>query len=204
MNFDFSQLPAFFVACVIVVITPGVDSFLLLQTSTRSGVRAGMLALAGIHLATVVHVSVVISGAGVVLTRFPVVFTSMRWVGAAYLTYLAFTIIRGLRGTAGDQSVASATGRPFQRAFLSGLTNPKALLFLLALLPQFIGSGRHVPQLTMLSLVFIGTAVVWELMIVLSASRIATTLQRPFITTALDAVCATVFLVISAGLVLSA
>ncbi|MFD1149283.1 LysE family translocator [Saccharothrix hoggarensis] len=201
MHLDFTQLPAFLIACAVVVLTPGVDAFLLLRTSMRSGTRAGLLALAGIHTAAFAQVALVISGLGVVIARYPAVLTGLRWIGAAYLLYLAVTITRGLlRRSAGE--VAVAASRPFRQGFLTNITNPKMLLFSLAFLPQFIGTGDPAAQLGMLAAVFLGLAALWELTIVVAAARVAGSLRRPGVTTALDAVCAAVFLTMSIGLVL--
>ncbi|WP_367136486.1 LysE family translocator [Saccharothrix sp. HUAS TT1] len=201
MHLDFTQLPAFLIACAVVVLTPGVDAFLLLRTSVRSGTRAGLLALAGIHTAAFVQVALVISGLGVVIARYPAVLTGLRWIGAAYLLYLAVTITRGLlRRTGGE--VAAVAPRPFRQGFLTNITNPKMLLFSLAFLPQFIGTGDPAFQLGVLAAVFLGLAALWELTIVVAAARVAGSLRRPGVTTALDAVCAAVFLTMSVGLVL--
>jgi threonine/homoserine/homoserine lactone efflux protein len=199
--FDFGQVPAFLIACAVVIVTPGVDAFLLLRTSLRSGTRAGLLALAGIHSAAAVQVGLVISGLGVVLARYPMVLTALRWIGAAYLLYLAVSITRGLIRRSGGAPEEAMSDRPFRQGFLTNITNPKMILFSLAFLPQFIGSGEPAPQLTMLAVVFLGLAAIWELMIVLAASRVAGRLHRPGVTTALDAVCAAVFLTMSVGLV---
>ncbi|MEU4742242.1 LysE family translocator [Actinosynnema sp. NPDC023658] len=201
MHVDFSQLPAFLLACAVVVLTPGVDAFLLLRTSMRSGTRAGLMALAGIHTAAFAQVALVISGLGVVIARYPAVLTGLRWVGAAYLLYLAVTIARGLVRRSGGE-VAEVATRPFRQGFLTNITNPKMLLFSLAFLPQFIGTGDPALQLGVLAAVFLGLAALWELMIVVAASRVAGSLRRPGVTTALDAVCAAVFLTMSIGLVL--
>jgi threonine/homoserine/homoserine lactone efflux protein len=203
VHFDFSRLPTFLITTAVVIMTPGLDAFLLLRTSMRSGIRAGLLTLAGIRLATVVQFAVVISGLGVALTRYPVLITALRWAGAAYLLYLAIAIVRKLFARNGSEDAGEMSDRPFRRGFLSAATNPKTLLFSLALLPQFIGSGRPVAQLTMLALVFIGFAAVWELMIVITASRIAPALRRRSVRTAFDAVCATIFVTISVSLVLT-
>ena len=199
--FDFGQVPAFLIACAVVIVTPGVDAFLLLRTSLRSGTRAGLLALAGIHTAAAVQVALVISGLGVVLAQYPMVLTALRWIGAGYLLYLAISIARGLLKRSGDEPEEVMSDRPFRQGFLTNITNPKMILFSLAFLPQFIGSGEPAPQLAMLAVVFLGLAAVWELMIVLAASRVAGRLKRPGVTTALDAVCAAVFLTMSVGLV---
>ncbi|XVS63158.1 LysE family translocator [Actinosynnema sp. CA-299493] len=202
MHLDFTQLPAFLIACAVVVLTPGVDAFLLLRTSMRSGTRAGLLALAGIHTAAFVQVGLVISGLGVVIARYPAVLTGLRWIGAAYLLYLAVTITRGLLRRSGGEVTAVAPPRPFRQGFLTNITNPKMLLFSLAFLPQFIGTGDPTWQLGMLAAVFLGLAALWELTIVVAAARVAGSLRRPGVTTALDAVCAAVFLTMSVGLVL--
>jgi threonine/homoserine/homoserine lactone efflux protein len=202
MHLDFTQLPAFLIACAVVVLTPGVDAFLLLRTSMRSGTRAGLLALAGIHTAAFVQVALVISGLGVVIARYPAVLTGLRWVGAAYLLYLAVTITRGLLRRSGGEVVAVAPPRPFRQGFLTNITNPKMLLFSLAFLPQFIGTGDPTWQLGMLAAAFLGLAALWELTIVVAAARVAGSLRRPGVTTALDAVCAAVFVTMSIGLVL--
>ncbi|AXX33189.1 LysE family translocator [Actinosynnema pretiosum subsp. pretiosum] len=204
MQFDLTTLPAFLIACAVVVLTPGVDSFLLLRTSMRSGTRAGLLALAGIHTAAAIQVAVVISGLGVVIAGFPPALTALRWIGAAYLLYLALSITRDLvrnRGRAPEEGEVVAD-RPFRRGFLTNITNPKMLLFSLAFLPQFIGSGDPTPQLAMLAVVFLALAAVWEGTIVLAASAVGGRLRKPGVTTALDVVCAAVFATMSVGLVI--
>lgn len=202
MHLDLSQFPAFLIACAVVVLTPGVDAFLLLRTSMRAGTRAGMLALAGIHTAAFLQVALVISGVGAVIARYPAALTALRWVGAAYLLYLAVSITRGLLRGPSAEEASAVVDRPFRQGFLTNTTNPKMLLFSLAFLPQFIGTGTPALQLTALAAVFLGLAALWELTIVVAAARVAGSLRRRGVTTALDAVCAAVFLTMSVGLVL--
>ncbi|RKT56988.1 LysE family translocator [Saccharothrix australiensis] len=202
MHLDFTQLPTFLIACAVVVLTPGVDAFLLLRTSMRAGTKAGLWALAGIHTAAALQVGLVISGLGVVIARYPAVLTALKWIGAAYLFYLALSITRGLlRRNQAVESGEVAADRPFRQGFLTNITNPKMLLFSLAFLPHFIGTGHPAAQLTVLALVFLAMAAVWELLIVLAASSMGRRLRKPGVTTALDAVCAAVFLTMSVGLV---
>jgi len=208
MSVDLTQLPAFAVAGLVVVLTPGVDSFLLLRTSLHRGVRRGLLALAGIHTGTALQVAAVIGGLGALIASAPGVLVVLKWAGAAYLVYLAGTILRGLwlaRKEATDVDGAAAredTANPYARGFLSNITNPKMLLFSLAFLPQFVGSATDPTlQLVLLAVVFLVLAAVWEVAIVLAAARIADRLRQPRVTRALDAVCAAAFLTISVGLV---
>ncbi|GAA4026893.1 LysE family translocator [Allokutzneria multivorans] len=203
---DTSQLPVFVIASVIFVITPGVDVFLLLRTSMRTGTRAGLLTLAGIHSASLVHVALVVSGLGVVLASNPGVLTALRWLGAAYLTYLAFGIARDVwrsrGGRVADAETPRGNGNPFRRGFVCNITNPKMLLFCLAFLPQFMGAATSpVLQLSLLGVVFLALAAAWETGIVLTAARVSGKLQRPAVLTTLDVVSATAFLTMSVGLV---
>ncbi|SDM93471.1 LysE family translocator [Allokutzneria albata] len=203
---DTSQLPVFVIASVIFVITPGVDVFLLLRTSVRTGTRAGLLTLAGIHSASLVHVALVVSGLGVVLASNPGVLTALRWLGAAYLTYLALGIARDVWRSRGGRETGDEAKRcndnPFRRGFVCNITNPKMLLFCLAFLPQFMGAASSpVLQLGLLGVVFLALAAAWETGIVLTAARVSGRLQRPAVLTTLDVVSATAFLTMSVGLV---
>lgn len=204
MTFDTSTLPAFLLACLVVVVTPGMDAFLLLRTSLRAGTKAGLKALAGVHTASAVQIGLVVSGLGALLAGYPALLQVLRWLGAAYLAFLALQIVVGLlrpRRAESDEPVVVA--HPFRQGFLSNLMNPKMLLFSLAFLPQFIGSGDAVLQLGVLGALFLALAACWEATIVLAAGRMSRRLQRPGMTTALDAVSAAAFLTISVGLVVA-
>lgn len=204
MTFDLSTLPAFLLASAVVVLTPGMDVFLLLRTSMRGGTTAGMRALAGVHTASAVQIGLVVSGLGAVLAGYPALLHVLRWLGAAYLAFLALQTLRGLlrpRREQSDEPVAVA--HPFRQGFLSNLLNPKMLLFSLAFLPQFIGSGEPVAQLGVLGATFIVLAACWEATVVLAAGTLSRRLHRPGFSTALDAVSAAAFLTISVGLVVA-
>ncbi|AUS80167.1 LysE family translocator [Actinoalloteichus sp. AHMU CJ021] len=215
MSWDASVLPAFLLATAVFVLTPGVDVFLLLRTSVLAGTRAGLATLAGIHTAVTLHIVLVVSGVGLLVARNDTALTALRWLGAGYLAYLAVSILLGLvrrrtnpPGAEGDRTPegtpppATQTSRPYLRGLLTNLTNPKMLLFTLALLPQFMGSAQNSTlQLAVLGVVLLAVAVVLELCIVLAAGLLSERLRRPRVTAGLDAVCAGVFMVLSVGLV---
>ncbi|MEU6130081.1 LysE family translocator [Saccharopolyspora sp. NPDC047091] len=206
MLLDFTTLPAFLLASAVVVLTPGVDAFLILRISLRQGIGPGLRALAGIHTASVLQVALVICGLGAVITSHPAVLATLKWAGAAYLVYLAAMIVRGLwltRAETGDGlSGGATTSRPYLQGLLSNITNPKMLLFSLAFLPQFVGSAANPTlQLVLLGAVFLVLAAIWEVTIVLGAARIADRLRRPRFARSLDMISAAAFLTISAGLV---
>jgi threonine/homoserine/homoserine lactone efflux protein len=205
---DPTPLPAFLLASAVVIITPGVDVFLLLRTSLNHGRKAGLLALAGIHTASALQVALVISGLGALITKAPGVLVALKWVGAAYLLYLATTIVRGYwltRRESGSLDVPPPDdANPYLRGLLSNLTNPKMLLFSLAFLPQFVGaSTQPALQLVALGVVFLVLAAIWEVTIVLAAAGIADRLKNPRVSKSLDALSATAFVTISIGLVAS-
>ncbi|MFC7340754.1 LysE family translocator [Saccharopolyspora griseoalba] len=208
MLLDPTTLPAFLVASAVVILTPGVDAFLLLRTSLNAGRRSGLLALAGIHTASALQVAAVISGLGALLSSTPQVMEVLKWIGAAYLIYLAGMILRGLwltRRESGELNTPPPDpANPYLRGLLSNLTNPKMLLFSLAFLPQFVGAATHQAlQLVLLGVVFLVLAAIWEVTIVLAAAGIADRLQHPRVAKSLDALSATAFLTISVGLLAS-
>ncbi|GAA2356574.1 LysE family translocator [Saccharopolyspora halophila] len=208
MLLDPTTLPAFLVASAVVIVTPGVDAFLLLRTSLNAGRRAGLLALVGIHSASALQVTAVICGLGALLSSTPQVMEVLKWIGAGYLIYLAGMILRGLwltRKESGTLNTPPAdSANPFVRGLLSNLTNPKMLLFSLAFLPQFVGIATNPTlQLVFLGIVFLALAAVWEVTIVLTAAKIADRLQHPRVAQSLDALSATAFLTISVGLLAS-
>jgi len=208
MLLDLTTLPAFLIASAVVVLTPGVDAFLLLRTSLRQGTGAGLRALAGIHSGSIAQVALVICGLGALIANHPAVLSALKWLGAAYLVYLAATIARGLWLTRKETGAGLGGGAPVRRPYVQGLlsniTNPKMLLFTLAFLPQFVGSAAAPAlQLVLLGAVFLVVAAIWEVTLVLAAARIAERLRRPRVARSLDMISAAAFLTISVGLVAS-
>ena len=146
-----------FAATVFVVnATPGVDMMFTLAQTLRHGVAGGIAAALGIAAGCVVHTVFAAFGLAALLAASATAFALLKWVGAAYLVWLAFGMLRagasagapageaaGLRGD--DQAAtlaARTTGRGLLRLFRQGLLtnvlNPKIAIFFLALLPQFI------------------------------------------------------------------
>ncbi|MBB1592547.1 LysE family translocator [Achromobacter sp. UMC46] len=137
-----ATLLLFILASAVAIVTPGPTTLLALSNGSRHGVRAAGWGMAGAVLADLILVGAVASGLGVVLAASEVAFLLIKWVGAAYLAYLGWKMLRSdaalvlPSATAGaDRPVGLALG---MRSFMVALTNPKALLFMSAFLPQFI------------------------------------------------------------------
>lgn len=136
-----ATLLLFVLASAIAIVTPGPTTLLAMSNGSRHGVRAAGWGMAGAVLADLILIGAVASGLGVVLAASEIAFQIIKWVGAAYLAYLGWKMLRS------DGALvlpsANSTARPASlalgmRSFLVALTNPKALLFMSAFLPQFI------------------------------------------------------------------
>lgn len=211
MGIDLGELPAFAVGCLVIALAPGVDAFLLLRTSIRSGTRSGLLVLGGIYTASVIQVSVVISGVGMFVVQHPALLAALRWGGAGYLLYLGASLLRALwltrrvgYGQPGAGTEPTMDPHPYLRGLLSDITNPKMLLFCLAFLPQFVGKASSpLLQLVVLGCTFLVVTASWEGTLVFLASRIANRLRQPRTMRALDMASAAVFLGLSVSMIAS-
>ena len=177
---------AFVPAALLASLVPGANQLLSLRTAIRQGTTDATIALSGRFSAFAVLVAVVAAGLGVVLTGSAVAFGIVKWVGVAYLAWLAVTTIaRSRRDDADDADAPSGVGDPRSRwwlvrqEFLVALTNPKALLLFAAFLPQFVDAGTAGgPQLAVLGAAYIGIEAVSALGYTLAGGRLNGALTR--------------------------
>ena len=129
------MLLAFVPAALALNLTPGADMMFCLGQGLRSGPRAAWAASGGIALGAFLHTALAGLGRGALVATVPVAFEVIRWVGVAYLLWLA---VQTLLST----HTANVPTQPPRRAFRAGLivnlTNPKVILFVLAFVPQFV------------------------------------------------------------------
>ncbi len=144
MILDPMTLLAFIPAALALNLTPGADMMFCLGTGLRAGPRAGLAASAGVAAGCMVHVTAAGAGLGAAVAAAPWAFEVIRWIGVAYLVWLAVNVIRHAGELPQGGAAAGATGAAFRRGFLVNLTNPKVILFVLAFLPQFIDPARPV------------------------------------------------------------
>jgi threonine/homoserine/homoserine lactone efflux protein len=129
-------LAAFVPAALALNLTPGADMMFCFGQGLRSGPRAAWAASAGISCGGMIHVLLAGLGLSALIARCPLAFDIIRWIGVAYLLWLAWQAL--------TRKPAPADAPPLRRgsAFLSGLlvnlTNPKVILFVLAFVPQFV------------------------------------------------------------------
>ncbi|SFS63814.1 Threonine/homoserine/homoserine lactone efflux protein [Sulfitobacter marinus] len=127
-------LLAFVPAALALNLTPGADMMFCLGQGMRFGPRASVAASAGISLGGMVHVTLAGLGLGALVAAVPWAFDVIRWVGVAYLLWLAVQTFRSGR----NAQAASVPPSAFRGALIVSLTNPKVILFVLAFVPQFV------------------------------------------------------------------
>lgn len=132
-----STLVAFVPAALALNITPGADMMFCLGQGLKSGPRPAVAASLGVAAGGMVHVALAGLGVAAVVATQPALFDIIRWVGVAYLLYLAWGAIMHPGGAEAPGQAVPAR-RAFRAGLMVSLTNPKVILFVLAFVPQFI------------------------------------------------------------------
>ncbi len=152
--------PGLFAASLLIFnLTPGPDLLFTLTRTLQHGRRAGAAAAFGIGSGCLVHTSAAAFGLAALLAASAEAFTVVRWVGAAYLLWLAVGLLRAPVATApkadrlAEPAVPASPWRVFRQGFLTNALNPKVAVFFLAFLPQFIDADA--PHKT-LAFLFLG------------------------------------------------
>ncbi len=131
----------FFAACWVISLSPGAGAIASMSSGLQYGFWRGYWNALGLQIALVVQIAVVAVGLGAVLATSALAFTLIKWFGVAYLVYLGIKQWRALPSDLADESAVRPVGKPLvlmARGFLVNISNPKALVFILAILPQFI------------------------------------------------------------------
>lgn len=137
---------AFLAASWIISLSPGAGAIASMSSGLHYGFWRGYWNALGLQIALVAQIAVVAAGLGAVLATSAIAFTLIKWFGVAYLVYLGVKQWRALPSDLADESAVRPIGKPLtliMRGFLVNISNPKALVFMLAVLPQFI--DPHLP-----------------------------------------------------------
>ncbi|SNR65322.1 LysE family translocator [Puniceibacterium sediminis] len=155
------NLLAFAGAGMLLNLTPGADVMFTMACGAQGGARAGIAAAAGIGMGSVFHILLTVLGVAAALQAVPHALDIIRWGGAAYLAWLAYSAWTAPADTDRVQG-AQTLRRAFARGLLTNVLNPKVGLFILAFLPQFAdpGLGPVWPQLLILGAIFVTTGFV--------------------------------------------
>ena len=151
---DLSKLPLFFLATVVLLLTPGPAVLYIVARSVDQGRRAGLISVLGIEVGNSVHVLAAAFGLSALLASSALAFSAVKYLGAAYLIFLGARklLSRETVITAAAAGPGPSRRRVFSQGVLVAALNPKTAVFFLAFLPQFVDSARGSVPLQLLSL----------------------------------------------------
>ena len=160
-------LLTFALAAMAIIVLPGPTVLFVIGRTLALGRVGGLLSVVGNALGLVPVIAAVALGLGALVTQSVVLFLVIKFAGAAYIVYLGVQAIRHRRSASGIAGVSLAPKTPLRllsEGFLVGISNPKSLVFFVAVLPQFVNySAGAVPlQLATLGLVFVALALVGD------------------------------------------
>lgn len=174
---------AFFVACWVISLSPGAGAIASMTAGLNHGFRQGYWNAIGLQLALILQIGVVAAGMGALLARSALAFGVIKWLGVAYLMYLGYKQWRALPQAIQVAQPDASLTRPrtlLLRGFMVNASNPKAIVFILAVLPQFLDAERPMPhQYLLMTLTMVGVDLVVMAGYTGLASRVLRVLQRP-------------------------
>lgn len=159
-----TDLPTYLVGLVLIILAPGPNSLYVLSVAARRGVRTGYVAAAGVWTGDTVLMTLSALGAASLLQTTPLLFAVVKYAGAGYLSWMALGMLRQALVMWRDRHTAAGPGgadelqqeaaveRPYRRALMLSLFNPKAILFLVSFFVQFVDPGYAYPALSFLVL----------------------------------------------------
>lgn len=152
-----TDLWTYVLGAIFIVLLPGPNSLYVMSVASREGVAAGYRGACGVFLGDTVLMVLTAAGAASLLKAHPGLFMLVKYVGAGYLTWVGFSLLRhafaSWRGASqADGARAAEASRPFRRALVISLMNPKAILFFISFFIQFVDPAAAQPALAFLVL----------------------------------------------------
>jgi threonine/homoserine/homoserine lactone efflux protein len=192
---------SFLVFAIALVLVPGPDFAVVTRNTLAAGRWRGAWCATGVASSNAVQGTAAAAGLGALVVRAQPVFQAIKWAGVVYLVWLGVQAIRSaVRGEYAPLDSGAeprAAGQAFggwRQGFLSNITNPKVLVFYLAVLPQFIGPGTSWAALLALAVTHAVLSLAYLLVVVAGLHRVRRVLDRRPVRRALDALTGTVLL----------
>lgn len=155
--FGITDLSAFIIGAIAIILLPGPNSMYCLTVAGRYGVRAAYRVVAGILLGDALLILATVLGAGTLLQLYPSLFDGIRLIGGVYLAYLGWGLIQAAvqkwhklvpQVADGKGDLHHAPQHIFSRSLMLSLTNPKAILFFLSFFVPFVDPSYDNPTLS--------------------------------------------------------
>ncbi|MEH6492433.1 LysE family transporter [Halopseudomonas sp.] len=140
---------AFFVACWVISLSPGAGAIASMSSGLNYGFARGYWTAFGLQLGLLLQIAVVAAGVGALLATSSLAFNLIKWFGVAYLLYLAWRQWHAQPVAMEEEVLLRPLGQPLVlvfRGFLVNVSNPKAVVFMLAVLPQFLDLAQPMLQ----------------------------------------------------------
>ena len=155
---SWSKYAEFLAFAVVLIVIPGPDFAVVTKNTLAGGHRRGRWTALGVSSSNLVQGSAAAAGLGALIVRVQPVFEAIKWAGVAYLAYLGVQAIRSARRGEYAPLDGDATAKTtrhnvagWRQGFISNITNPKVLVFYLAVLPQFLTPGAGLGWLLVLA-----------------------------------------------------
>jgi threonine/homoserine/homoserine lactone efflux protein len=197
-------LIAYIAAASLLTVTPGLDTALVLRTAVTRGAREAAFTGAGIAAGCFGWAALVALGLGALLAASAFAYTALRWMGAAYLLWLGYKMLRFPRRTfVTGPAVGAARHKAFPTGLLTNLLNPKVGVFYVSFLPQFVPAGvRVAPYMLLLGAIHASLGLIWFTCLIAATRPIARFLAKPSVVQLCDRLTGGMFVTFGLGLAL--
>ncbi|MDM0075347.1 LysE family transporter [Variovorax sp. J2P1-59] len=139
--FGIADYGAFVAAIILFLAIPGPGNLALITSTGKGGIRGGLAATIGLIAGDQVLMWAAVAGVAALLNAYPAAFSAVQWLGAGYLAWLGFKMLRAKPGAAPILNIRA--GQYFRQALAITLLNPKAIVFYMAFFPLFVDPARH-------------------------------------------------------------
>jgi threonine/homoserine/homoserine lactone efflux protein len=179
--FGIINLPAFILAAILLILTPGADTMYIVGRSMAQGKKAGIYSALGISTGILCHTTFVAFGLSLIVARSAMAFDVIKYAGAVYLVYLGVKMALArpdIKFEADKRRVS--TRKLYASGVLTNVLNPKVALFFLVFLPQFVKTSyAHSPlPFIILGVIFVIPGTVWSIILAISSAKLSGTISQ--------------------------
>ena len=174
---------AFVAASAVLLVIPGPTVLLVVSYALGHGRRLALATVAGVALGDFTAMTASMLGLGALLATSALLFTGLKWIGAAYLIWLGVQLWRATVGALETRSAQEVrTGRVFLHAYAVTALNPKSIVFFIAFLPQFLDATQPwLPQMAIFEATFVVLAAVNAGLYGVLAAAARRTIRKPVV-----------------------
>ena len=196
------NLGAFIIAGILLNLTPGQDTLYILGQSLSNGRKAGIISVFGISTGALIHILFASLGLSAILMTSALLFSIIKYIGAAYLIYLGVSALRKRTKNPKQHNFKHGQmkyDRIYRRGIITNLLNPKVAIFFLSFLPQFINPSYTSSPIPFVILggIFICTGTIWCIVVALASSSMAQLLNtKPIFRPLMEKIAGSIFILL--------